>query len=413
MTAGYLSSLPGPDRERQWPRPLVVLGSTGSVGRSTLEVVRLHRRRFPVIGLAAGRNIRLLAGQAAEFRPPCLGVLDDSLIGELRALLPPDYNPEIFSGQTGYAAIAALPEAFLVVSAQTGAAGLRATAAAAAAGKVIALANKESLVLAGDLLRGLCAAHGGSILPVDSEHNALFQCLAGHDLAEVSRLILTASGGPFRGWTLQDLRAADLQKALAHPTWSMGAKITVDSATLMNKGLEVIEAGHLYGMPLSAIDVLVHKESLVHSLVEFSDASCLALLGVPDMRLPIAYCLGLPCRLPGGAPRLDLTKAGSLTFEEPDTKTFPCLSLARQAGEAGGNGPVILNAANEIAVEAFLRGRIRYLDIAPLIEQTLDWGAGRTDLPRKPDTLEAILELDASARFRAQEHLAAPQRIFA
>ncbi|MDR2076767.1 MAG: 1-deoxy-D-xylulose-5-phosphate reductoisomerase, partial [Desulfovibrio sp.] len=278
MTAGYISPLPGPDWERHWPRALAVLGSTGSIGRAVLEVVRLHRRRFPVMALAGGRNIRLLAGQAAEFRPPCLGVLDDSLAGELSALLPPDYRPEILSGPAGYAAIAALPEAPLVVSAQAGAAGLRATAAAAAAGKVIALANKESLVLAGDLLRRLCAANKSRILPVDSEHNALFQCLRGHDFAAVSRLILTASGGPFRGWTRRDLETVDPEKALAHPTWSMGAKISVDSATLMNKGLEVIEAGRLYGLPLSSVDVLVHKESLVHSLVEFSDASLLALL---------------------------------------------------------------------------------------------------------------------------------------
>jgi 1-deoxy-D-xylulose-5-phosphate reductoisomerase len=242
---------------------------------------------------------------------------------------------------------------------------------------------------------------------VDSEHNALFQCLAGHDVAAVSRLILTASGGPFRGWTRRELLAADAEKALAHPTWSMGAKITVDSATLMNKGLEVIEAGSLYGLPLSSIDVLVHKESLVHSLVEFSDASLLALLGVPDMRLPIAHCLGLPHRMSGGVPRLDLAKAGSLTFEEPDVETFPCLALARQAGEAGGGGPVVLNAVNEIAVNAFLQKRIRYLDIAPLIDQALDWGAGKADPPRSPDSLEAILDLDARARFWAQERIAA------
>jgi 1-deoxy-D-xylulose-5-phosphate reductoisomerase len=403
MTAGYISPPPGPDWERRWPRPLAVLGSTGSIGRSALEVVRLHRDRFPLAALAGGRNIRLLAGQAAEFRPPCLGIQDGALAGELRALLPPGYNPEILSGQSGYERLAALPEAGLILSAQAGAAGLRATVAAAAAGKVIALANKESLVLAGDLLRRLCAARGGSILPVDSEHNALFQCLAGRDTAAVSRLILTASGGPFRGWSRRDLLKAGPEKALAHPTWAMGAKITVDSATLMNKGLEVLEAGTLFGMPLSSIEVLVHKESLVHSLVEFSDSSLLALLGVPDMRLPLAHCLGLPGRLSGGVPRLDLAKAGGLTFEEPDLETFPCLALARQAGEAGGGSRVVLNAANEIAVEAFLGGDIRYLDIAPLIERALDWGAPSPN----PDCLEAILELDACTRFWAKERIAA------
>jgi 1-deoxy-D-xylulose-5-phosphate reductoisomerase len=356
------------------------------------------------MALAGGGNLRLLTAQAAEFRPPCLGILDEARIGELRALLPPDYHPEIFSGQSGYERIAALSETRLIVSAQAGAAGLRATVAAAAAGKVIALANKESLVLAGDLLRRLCAARGSSILPLDSEHNAIFQCLAGREQAAVSRLILTASGGPFRGWRRQDLLAADPQKALAHPTWNMGAKISIDSATLMNKGLEVIEAGFLYGMPLSRIEVLVHKESLVHSLVEFSDSSLLALLGAPDMRLPIAHCLGLPLRLSAGVSRLDLAKAGGLSFEQADEQTFPCLALARQAGETGKGAPVVLSAANEIAVQAFLDGRIRYLDIAPLIAATLEREAG---LLRNPDSLEAILDLDARARFRAKEQIAA------
>ena len=266
----YISPLPSEQRQKQWPRTVAILGSTGSIGRSALNFLRLHKDRFSVVGLAGGKNIELLAEQAREFRPSCLAVLEDGLIAELRKRLPADYHPEIVSGQEGYGILARLPEAGAILSAQSGAAGLRATFAAVEQGKVIALANKESLVLAGTLIRQTCARTGASILPVDSEHNAIFQCMC--DLlskadrmsldnyaGNISRLILTASGGPFCGASKQDLEKVTVEQALAHPNWNMGAKITIDSATLMNKGLEIIEASHLYGLPFSRIDVVVHK----------------------------------------------------------------------------------------------------------------------------------------------------------
>ena len=437
----YISCLPGPLWQREWPRALAILGSTGSIGTSALAVVRQQPERFTVAALAGARNIPLLAEQAAEFRPPYLGILDDASVFELLRLLPSGYSPTILTGPQGYEVLARLPEASTILSAQVGAAGLRATMAAAQAGKVIALANKESLVLAGHLIRAACAASGASILPVDSEHNAIFQCLsdsfaqsarqderqgtlanmgkgsrAGASnstgtpcsvpaLPDVSRLILTASGGPFRGKSKEELARVTLEQALAHPNWSMGAKITIDSATLMNKGLEIIEAQHLYGLPLADIDVVVHKESIVHSLVEYTDGSQLAHMGTPDMRIAIAHCLGWPDRLQTGTARLDLAALGSLTFTRPDEACFPCLPLARQAQEAGGGSPVVLNAANEVAVAAFLERRISYLDIASIVEQSLEWHAGNPPAAHAVDSLEVILALDTETRRKAQEFL--------
>ncbi len=431
--ATYITRLPDVIWQKKMPRTLAILGSTGSIGRSALEVVGKHPHIFHVAALAGARNISLLAKQANQFRPACLGVLEDSGATILRAQLDKGYYPEIVVGQEGYEHIAASKDSSTVLSAQVGAAGLRATMAAATAGKVIALANKESLVMAGDLIRAICAVSGASILPVDSEHNAIFQCLAevfygapqrsgsvtgntsvqstaagfGRGQAfetcfsQISRLILTASGGPFRGKTREELATVTVDSALTHPNWSMGAKISIDSATLMNKGLEVIEAHHLYGLPLSAIDVVVHKESIIHSLVEYSDGSQLAHLSNPDMRIAIAHCLGWPERLQADVPPLNLAKVGSLTFTEPDTATFPCLSLAKTALERGQGSPVVLNAANEEAVEAFLGGKLSFPGIAALVKCVLDEYAA--SLPVFTSSLENILELDAKARQWARE----------
>lgn len=366
----YISDAPGESWQQTWPRSLVLLGSTGSIGRSTLEVAAAHPQAFRMVGFACARNVQRLAEQALTWRPPHLAVLDKESAAKLRALLPADYRPRILVGSEGYAELASLPEASTVLSAQVGAAGLAGTLAAALAGKVICLANKESLVLAGDLVRRVCARTGAVVLPVDSEHNAIFQCLAGRG-QEVERLILTASGGPFRGWTLEALSAVTPEQALKHPNWSMGAKITIDSATLMNKGLEVIEAFHLYGVPAERIKVLVHPQSVVHSLVEFHDGSQLAQLGTPDMRMAIAACLLWPRCMPVNVPPLDLT-AKPLTFHEPDESAFPCLGLARQVLENRGGRCVVLNAANEAAVDLFLTGRCAFMDIPRLIAAALE-----------------------------------------
>jgi 1-deoxy-D-xylulose-5-phosphate reductoisomerase len=410
----YISPLPSPALRQQWPRSLSILGCTGSIGCSALEFLRLHPEAFRIAALGGGRNLPLLARQAAEFRPPLLGILDATDVPALRSLLPAGYHPEIVAGPEGYRAIAALPEAPFVLSAQSGAAGLRGTFTAVERGKVVALANKESLVLAGGLIRKRCAETGASILPVDSEHNAIFQCLAdSFPLADaagsrpqkrVRRLILTASGGPFYGRSPEELAGVTVEQALAHPNWNMGAKITIDSATLMNKGLEVMEAQHLYGLPLSAIEVLVHRESIIHSLVEFADGSQLAQLSNPDMRVPIAHCLAWPERLETGARRLDLAEQASLSFSRPDAGAFPCLGLARRAQEAAAGVPVVLNAANEEAVAAFLGKRIGFMDIPRLVARALDdYEAGRFGEygpPREPDSVEAIMALDEETRAR-------------
>ncbi|MDL2266844.1 1-deoxy-D-xylulose-5-phosphate reductoisomerase [Desulfovibrio sp. OttesenSCG-928-G15] len=423
----YISPLPSEGWLHTCPRTLALLGSTGSIGRSALDVIRRNKSSFRVAALAGAKNLPLLAKQAGEFLPQHLAILDKEDIPALRALLPRGYKPVILVGQEGFETLATLPGVHTVLSAQVGAAGLRATWAAVCAGKVIALANKESLVLAGDLIREACARTGACILPVDSEHNAIFQCISGQLLnasrkltdnrnsaqtpqnerlqgvvPHISRLLLTASGGPFFGKSREELAKVTAEQALAHPNWDMGAKITIDSATLMNKGLEIIEAAHLYGLPLSRVDVLVHRESIIHSLVEFTDGSQMAQLGEPDMRVPIAYCLGFSERLSTGAGRLDLTKLGSLTFAKPDTAAFPCLALAQKAQEHSLGSPVILNAANEIAVEAFLDGRIGFADIPNIIEHCLA-SLGQSQAPQ---SIDSILLLDAKARIAAREYTA-------
>ncbi len=393
-SSGYITSLSVADDGR--PRRLAVLGATGSIGVSALRVAAEHPDRYAVVALAGATNVALLAEQAAAFRPRALAVLDAARAEALRALLPAGYAPDILTGPEGYAAMAGAADVDVVVSAIVGAAGLVPTLAAVAAGKVVALANKESLVLAGDLIRETAAATGAVILPVDSEHNALFQALGGPglpDLPLVEKLVLTASGGPFRRKPREELDRATPAMALNHPTWAMGPKISVDSATLMNKGLEVIEACRLYGLPVAMVDVVVHPQSIVHSLAQLHDGSLLAHLGPADMRVAIAYCLGYPARLPLSVSRVDLVTLGSLTFEAPRETDFPCLGLARRALEAGPSHTVVLNAANEAAVALFLAGRLPFMGIPLAIAAALDAHAGQP----VPDAA-TIMDLDARVR---------------
>ncbi len=367
----YISALDHPFLQTQKPRHLSILGATGSIGRNALDVVRCQPGFFIIQALAAGKNIDLLARQAREFRPPVLAISDAENVDALRLLLPADYQPEIVCGQTGFKQIAADSEAEVVLAAQVGAAGLGPAYAAAENGKILCLANKEALVLGGHLFRAACRKSGAVILPVDSEHNALFQALRGHDPRDVSSIILTASGGPFLGKATAFLEQVTPAQALRHPRWSMGAKISIDSATLMNKGLEILEAWHLFGLPAADIRVLVHPQSIVHSLVEYLDGSQLAQLGQPDMRIPLAYCLGFPRRLPLDLPRLNLAEVGQLDFLNPDTDNFPCLNLARSVLDQPASAATVLNAANEIGVELFLQEQIGFLDIARVVEQAL------------------------------------------
>lgn len=376
----YISAPPSRDYCGKKGRGLVILGSTGSIGRSALDVISRMPDEFRITGLACARNVEMLAAQAARWHPPVLAVLDSEAREKLHGLLPKDYKPEIVTGQYGYAEIASSDEADLVVGAQVGAAGLPGVLAAALAGKVIALANKESLVLAGYILRDICSRTGASILPLDSEHYAVFQCVAGRGQT-VRGIILTASGGPFRGMDADALKRVKASDALKHPNWSMGNKITIDSATLMNKGLEIIEAMHLYGMSSSQVEAVIHPQSLVHSFARFADNSLLAQFAVPDMRLPVAGCLLWPhCEVPF-VPAPDIAELGNLSFSRPDYNNFPCLGLAMRAmsmpipqgwREIGVNPAcIILNAANEAAVAMFLAGKCGFCDIPTIVGDAL------------------------------------------
>jgi 1-deoxy-D-xylulose-5-phosphate reductoisomerase len=356
---------------------------------------------FTITALAGGRNGTLLAQLCATFRPPFAAVLDDAARRDFLAALPAGYSPTLLVGPEAYTALAAMDGVDVVLSSIVGAAGFEPTLAAARAGKMIGLANKESLVLGGHIIRAACHENGAVVLPVDSEHNALFQGLLGHGREEeIHRLILTASGGPFRGRDAASLASVTRDQALAHPNWSMGAKISIDSATLMNKGLEVIEACHLYGLPVNMTHVVVHPQSIIHSLVEYVDGSQLAHLGTPDMQVPIAHCLCFPRRVEVDVPRLDLARVGTLTFEDPDLDAFPCLRLAREAYDAGPSHPVVLNAANEVAVAAFLDGRLEFTGIPATIGAALDRHAS-TDV----STPEAVLELDRTVREEIRRRL--------
>jgi 1-deoxy-D-xylulose-5-phosphate reductoisomerase len=375
-------------------KALSILGSTGSIGVNTLEVVRQFPDRFQVVALAAGRNVGLLAEQVRQFRPRCVAVLDEESAGRLRRLLEDDASgPEIVTATEGYQSVATLSEVDMVVAAMVGAAGLVPTLAAIDAGKHIALANKETLVIGGAVVVPLAKQRGVRLLPVDSEHSAIFQALQGNQRDSLRRILLTASGGPFFRKNLQELAEVTPEAALRHPNWSMGRKITIDSATLMNKGLEVIEAHWLFNVPVEQIAIHVHPESIIHSMVEYVDGSVIAQLGIPDMKTPIAYALSYPERLPLDMPALDLFRLQNLSFYPPDEVKFPCLRLAYEACRAGYTLPAVLNATNEVAVEAFLNKRIGFLDIPRLIETTL----GRHSAAREV-TLEAILEADHWAR---------------
>lgn len=381
-------------------RGVAVLGSTGSIGTNTLQVIERLSQRFHVVALTAGRNVRLLVEQARRFRPRYVALATREGAAAAREAL--GAGVRVGWGPEGLVEAAVLAEADIVVTAVVGAVGIRATVAALRAGKRVALANKESLVAAGELVTQAAAAGGGEIVPIDSEHSALHQCLRGEEPASVSRLWLTASGGPFRTWSLERMKSVRPEEALQHPTWRMGGKITIDSATLMNKGLEVLEAHWLFGMPLEQIEVVVHPQSIVHSMVEFVDGSVVAQMAPPDMKGPIQYALCYPQREKNRFGTLALTKLGTLTFEPPDTERFPALQLAYEAGRMGGTAPAALSAANEVAVSAFLEGRIGFLDIARCVEEVL-----RRHRPVSADTLESVLAADAWARAAAWESIAA------
>jgi 1-deoxy-D-xylulose-5-phosphate reductoisomerase len=344
---------------------IAILGSTGSIGRSALAVVDAHAERLQVVGLAAGKSADALAAQVERYKPRIATLADP------RASLTAPAGTRVVSGAAGLVEVATHPDVDILLCASSGTAALEAVLAAIEAGKTIALANKEVLVMAGALVTRAARRHGVELLPVDSEHNAIHQCVHGRRSGEIRKLVLTASGGPFRTWPTERLAAVRPEDALRHPTWQMGRKITIDSATLMNKGLEVIEAHWLFDVPADRIDVVVHPQSIVHSMVEMIDGSTIAQLGVTDMRLPIQYAFSYPDRWDGCLPSLDLTRAGALEFLPPDRERFPCLQLAYDALAAGGTMPVALNAANEVAVDAFLAGKLAFPAIAQVIDETL------------------------------------------
>lgn len=379
-------------------RSISILGATGSVGASTLDLVRRNRGDWRVVALTANCSARELAALAREFEAEIAVVGDEARLGDLREALAG-------SSVTAAGGRAALCEAAwrpvdLTVAAIVGCAGLRPTMTAIRRGGAIALANKEALVSAGDVMTAAVAEHGATLLPVDSEHNAIFQCLQGGRIEDVRTITLTASGGPLRTWTPEQLAAATPAQAVAHPNWSMGAKISVDSATMMNKGLEFIEAHHLFPIGLDALRIVVHPQSIVHSMVEYRDGSTLAQLGPSDMRVPIASCLAWPKRMETPCEPLDLAAIGALTFEPTDEVRFPATRLAREAAHAGGAAPAVLNAANEVAVAAFLAGQIAFTRIALVVEQTLE-----RYTPTAPSSLDDVLAVDAEARTRARELL--------
>jgi 1-deoxy-D-xylulose-5-phosphate reductoisomerase len=377
-------------------KTISILGATGSVGGSTLDLVERNPDRFDVIALTAAKNVAALADAALRTNAKLAVINDAELLPELNQRLL-DSNCRAATGREALAE-AASGEAELVMAAIVGCAGLEPVMAAIEAGRTIALANKEALVTAGELMTTAAKTCGATILPVDSEHNAIFQCLADNRACDIAKLVLTASGGPFRNWNLAEMAAATPDEAVAHPNWSMGAKISIDSATMMNKGLELIEAHHLFGLASERLDVLIHPQSVIHSMVEYVDGSVLAQLGSPDMRIPIAHALAWPERMETPAEKLDLARIGTLTFEVPDLDKFPALRVARQAMEAGGASPIILNAANEVAVAAFLDRRIGFLAIVDTVDEAL----ARMDAP-KPRTIADVIDIDRRTRALAND----------
>jgi len=377
---------------------IAILGSTGSIGCSSLKVIEAHPEAYQVIALAAGKNMALLAEQVRKFKPLEVAVLGDHEAESLRERLDGGQRTRIVSGREGLVHLATLEEVDTVISAITGAAGLVPTYAAIKAGKNVALANKETMVMAGALVIEEAKRQGITLLPVDSEHSAILQCLQGHPRDDVRRVILTASGGPFIDFSDEEMEKVTPEQALKHPNWNMGPKITVDSATLMNKGLELIEARWLFGLDIHQIHILIHPQSVVHSMVEYRDGSIIAQLGIPDMITPISYALSYPRHVDTALPALDLEQIGTLSFMKPDTGKFRCLELALRAAEIGESMPAVLNGANEAAVELFLQGRIGFLQIPSLIEKTM-----RAHTPVLINSIEKVMEADAWARQKAAE----------
>ncbi|MDR0766537.1 MAG: 1-deoxy-D-xylulose-5-phosphate reductoisomerase [Odoribacteraceae bacterium] len=378
---------------------IAILGSTGSIGTRALQVIAAHPERFRVEVLTARHQVELLARQAIRFKPNMVAIADESKYRELKELLKDEYI-KVYAGSDAIAQVTETASVDVVLVAMVGFSGLLPTTRAIRAGKTIALANKETLVVAGELISRLATRHRAAILPVDSEHSAIFQCLAGEGDNPVEKLILTASGGPFRGKGRAFLESVTPAQALQHPTWDMGAKVTIDSASLMNKGFEAIEACWLFGVTPEQIEVLVHPQSIIHSMVQFADGSVKAQMGTPDMRLPIQYALSYPERLPADIPRVDFAACRTLSFEKPDTATFPNLELALEAARRGGNCPCVLNAANEIAVEAFLREQLSFTGMSRLVEQTMN-----TISYIATPSLEDYMATDEEARRVAREQL--------
>ena len=381
-------------------RKIAILGATGSVGKSTLDLVERSSERFEVVAVTASVNTEVLADIARRTGARLAVIADEDRLSDLEGLLA---GSGCRAAAGGTALIeAATAEADLVIAAIVGCAGLKPVMAAVEAGRTVALANKEALVTAGELMTDAATASGATLLPIDSEHNAIFQCLAGSNEADVARIILTASGGPFRTASAELIRSATPAQAVAHPNWSMGAKISVDSATLMNKGLELIEAHYLFGLPSERLDILIHPQSVIHSMVEFIDGSVLAQLGSPDMRIPIAHALAWPDRIETPAQRLDLAAIARLDFEKPDFERFPALRLARHALETGGAAPTVLNAANEVAVASFLAGRSGFTDIVPIVQEALE----EADFVN-PRSIGDVLEIDRRVRSRVESAMKA------
>jgi 1-deoxy-D-xylulose-5-phosphate reductoisomerase len=380
-----------------------VLGSTGSIGSQTLDIASNYPDKFKIVGLASYSEVDSLLAQAKKFKPEAVCVFKEEAAKELEKKLRAsgDSTP-VFSGMEGLKMIATMPECDTVVVSVVGSVGLVPTIEAAKAGKNLAVANKETLVVAGEIVMREVRKHNVHFMPIDSEHVAIFQCLNGENRAEINKIILTASGGPFRkAESITELEQVTVEQALGHPTWKMGPKITIDSSTLMNKGLEVIEAHWLFNMPYERIDIVVHPQSIIHSMVEFADGGIVAQLGIHDMRIPILYSLSYPERLPNPLPKLNLLEVASLTFEKPKYDVFPCLSLALEAGKTGGTAPAVLNAANEIAVNAFLNKKIKYMDIPKIVEAALN----AHPTIHNP-SLEQILEADSWARKEAEKAVA-------
>ena len=381
-------------------KKIAILGSTGSIGVNALRVIQANPEKYQVTALAAGKNIRLLLEQIKRFRPLAVAVMEETAANELKAQMTNSGRPEIFFGTEGFIRLATMTEADTIISAMAGAAGLLPTYSGIKAGRNIALANKETMVMAGSLVMAEARKHGVSILPIDSEHSAILQSLQGHPREDLRRVILTASGGPFRDLSLEEMSKVTPAQALNHPNWNMGPKVSIDSATMMNKGLEAIEAKWLFDLKMDQISILIHSQSIVHSMVEYKDGSIISQMGVPDMIIPISFALSFPHHLKTRVPPLELEKVGTLSFEKPDMKRFRCLDLALKAAEIGESMPAVLNGANEIAVESFLKGNIGFLDIPDLIEKTM---ASHKSHPI--DSIETVMEVDRWARDTARAKL--------